>query len=719
MQQDDGLVEHGYFTEMHIDTILENLDIVRKSMFERETAEGELEQKFPSVCLIGLGRCGSNIALDVATLVYNARSNYFTDDCSELKSNTQEKGPVNWLKGRLSGHADSRGHPVYLIEPVVMVGDLDKDIEGRIRYSTSKGRLDFLENYKKIKIMDLSEVHAGGAGNAPILGQYLAKTILNRKTSNFSNETWRYLHSYLVDSCGIKANQSRLYFYIFSSGGGTGSGMASEFGLAQQYSYMSKTFDLAVPKSSASSNKPHSFVFEPIFTSGICILPNIWGDNVEPSEALHINSGRLLCKYLSEEWSFSYNLDAIEDGIDSSDVLSRIRPWNAMMLISNDIMRYAENGEEKSKKEIDVNKMEKYANQYISQQIFNILTAQAVTSDYDENYFRKAGIDIAETIRLDANDLFMSLAGPVAIAYSESVVGSNRNGPTDVDDLFYRSIELPHFNQQTQAIEGISLLPVESTKYEELLRRYKEANFELDELKELHFFKNCSSIVSIISLPKDYKLTYTSLNRLKSHINRLFPNTTLKRYALVIGTSPNLSLTTLVSKSPCLSDDFLTLIVAYVKRCFAKDEFRYSDTIDRVILKAIKEDEFNEEEIKSYFLSYENPAKVLDTNWYAIKPMYEKKYRELITDKKKFTSINDIRLTSDCVIRAIKYIREIYRHKISKTSIVSLNSNLSLSEPLPKPTITSDTQTKANKEKVLKKKNILIIDDDVAGEEEN
>ena len=27
-----------------------------------------------------------------------------------------------------------------------------------------------------MKIMDLSEVHAGGAGNAPILGQYLAKT---------------------------------------------------------------------------------------------------------------------------------------------------------------------------------------------------------------------------------------------------------------------------------------------------------------------------------------------------------------------------------------------------------------------------------------------------------------------------------------------------------------------------------------------------------------
>jgi hypothetical protein len=718
MQQEDNVIEHGYFTEMHIDTILENLDVVRKSMFEHQGIEGDTEQKFPSVCLIGLGRCGSNIALDVATLVYNARGRYLTEDSQEVKLYEQEKGPVSWLKGHLSSNFGTKHPPVYLIEPVVMVGDLDKDIEGRIRYSTSKGRLDFLENYKKIKIMDLSEVHAGGAGNAPILGQYLAKTILNRKTSSFSNETWRYLHSYLVDSCGIKANQSRLYFYIFSSGGGTGSGMASEFGLAQQYSYMSKTFDLTVQKSSASNNKAHSFVFEPIFTSGICILPNIWGENVEPSEALHINSGRLLCKYLSEEWSFSYNLDNDRGAEESVDVLNRIRPWNAMMLISNDIMRYAETNDEKNKKEIDVNKMEKYANQYISQQIFNILTAQAVTSDYDENYFRSAGIDIAETIRLDANDLFMSLAGPVAIAYSESVVGPNRNGPVDVDDLFYRSIELPHFNQQTQAIEGISLLPVESTKYSDLLRRYKEANFELEELQDLHFFKNCSSIVSIISLPKDYKLTYTSLNRLKSHINRLFPNTTLKRYALVIGTSPNLSLTTLVSKSPCLSDDFLTLIVAYIKRCFAKDEFLYNDVIDKLVLKAIKDDDFNEEEIKKYFLSFENPAKVLDTNWYAIKPMYEKKYRELITDKKKFTSINDIRLTSDSVIRALKYIREIYRHKISKTSIVSLNSTLSLSEPLPKVHVSEEPKKpKKQTPNIIKKKNILIIDEGVADEE--
>ena len=99
----------------------------------------------------------------------------------------------------------------------------------------------------------------------------------------------------------------------------------------------------------------------------------------------------------------------------------------------------------------------------------------------------------------------------------------------DVDDLFFRSIDLPHFNDTTQAIEGVSLLPIESEEYKLSLEKYKSSGFDAKHLKELHFFKNCSSIVSIISLPKDYKLSYMDLNKLKMHLNNLFPNTTLKR----------------------------------------------------------------------------------------------------------------------------------------------------------------------------------------------
>ncbi len=684
-----GSGRYMYFTERDLSRILSNLDALRNSVFPIPASEVEdvnrRQQQFPSVCLIGLGRCGSNIALDVASLVYNARSFYMNEfNIEERQQKETEYRPVRWIKKGLNLDKSHQVKPVFLIEPLVMLGDLDKDIEGRIRFSHKGEKSNFLQDYNKMKIMDLSEVHAGGAGNAPILGQYLAKIILNKDTQKFSNPDWKFIHSYLIDSCGIKANQSRLYFYIFSAGGGTGSGMASEFGLAQQYAYMAKTFDTR-PEMENEANAGHSFVFEPIFTSGICILPNITDHGVEMSEALHINSGRLLCKYLAEEWDFSYNLEN-EDSAESS-VMHRIRPWNAMMLISNDIMRYAEETDDGEIQHIDVNAMEKYANQYISQQIFNILTAQAVTTDYDENYFRRAGIDIGETIRLDANDLFMSLAGPVAVAYAESVIPStpaavdklklfdkNSNSGLNIDDLFFRSIDLPHFNKVTQAIEGISLLPIESGRYREALASYVKSGYDPKDLKDLHFFKNCSSVVSIISLPKDYKLSYMDLNRLKSHLNTLFPNTTLKRYALVIGASANISLTTLIVKSPCLSDDFLTLIVSFIKRCFAKDDYRFNDSLDKAMLDFIRDDHFDEERLDTMLHEFENPAKILDTNWYAIKPMYEKKYRELIRNKDKFVSINDIRLSRDSVKKSIHYLREIYRHKISKTKVISLNN---------------------------------------------
>lgn len=92
-------------------------------------------------------------------------------------------------------------------------------------------------------------------------------------------------------------------------------------------------------------------------------------------------------------------------------------------------------------------------------------------------------------------------------------------------------------------------------------------------------------------------------------------------------------------------------------------------------------EEWNEELLDSMLNEFENPAKILDTNWYAIKPMYEKKYRELIREKEKFVSINDIRLSRESVKKALLYLREIYRHRVSKTRILSLNPRLGETGP--------------------------------------
>lgn len=86
---------------------------------------------------------------------------------------------------------------------------------------------------------------------------------------------------------------------------------------------MSKTFSPPSEEEEHLSLGEH-FMFDPIFTSGICILPNICDRGIEISEALHINAGRLLCKYLAEEWDFSYHFDN-EQACDAS-MLKRIRP---------------------------------------------------------------------------------------------------------------------------------------------------------------------------------------------------------------------------------------------------------------------------------------------------------------------------------------------------------------------------------------------------------
>jgi hypothetical protein len=214
--------QYLYFTETNTDRILDNLDGLRDMVFPRAPhLEGDSEQhsdqEFPSVCLIGLGRCGSNIALDVAELVYNARKFYLNEFNNEDRLSPDkrfaEKGysPAQWIRNNLRLGQNKNTKPVFLVEPLVMLGDLDKDIAGRIRFSRKGEKSGFLRDYSKMKIMDLSEVHAGGAGNAPILGQYLAKIILNKDTQRFSSPDWKMIHSYLIGhGLGIRPGPAAL-----------------------------------------------------------------------------------------------------------------------------------------------------------------------------------------------------------------------------------------------------------------------------------------------------------------------------------------------------------------------------------------------------------------------------------------------------------------------------------------------------------------------------
>jgi hypothetical protein len=113
---------------------------IQRAVMAGDTETGTtVPHNFPSVCLVGLGRCGSNIAQDVASLVYNARSFYMSEfNSEEQRKREKEFGPLSWIRRNL--RLPSNGaRPVFLIEPMVMLGDLDKDIDGRIRHSNRSG----------------------------------------------------------------------------------------------------------------------------------------------------------------------------------------------------------------------------------------------------------------------------------------------------------------------------------------------------------------------------------------------------------------------------------------------------------------------------------------------------------------------------------------------------------------------------------------------------
>jgi len=144
-------------------TTPKNLEQLRHAVFPAAIGESEtgatVPHNFPSVCLVGLGRCGSNIAQDVASLVYNARSFYLNEfNSEEQRKREKEFGPVSWIRRNLR-LPNNGARPVFLIEPMVMLGDLDKDIDGRIRHSNRSGEGGSLRDYAKMRVMDLSEIH--------------------------------------------------------------------------------------------------------------------------------------------------------------------------------------------------------------------------------------------------------------------------------------------------------------------------------------------------------------------------------------------------------------------------------------------------------------------------------------------------------------------------------------------------------------------------------
>ena len=109
-----------YFAEKDLSRILNNLDELRSEVYPDEPLPENrvpAHPNFPSVCLIGLGRCGSNVALGVAALVHDARNYYLSEfDNEQRRIKARDPRPMKWIQRSLKLPHKQAVAPVYLLK---------------------------------------------------------------------------------------------------------------------------------------------------------------------------------------------------------------------------------------------------------------------------------------------------------------------------------------------------------------------------------------------------------------------------------------------------------------------------------------------------------------------------------------------------------------------------------------------------------------------------
>ena len=240
-----------------------------------DTADGhKATVNLPTVGIIGIGRCGTNIALDVANTIYSANQSTQTSAAPPesapvvevIKDEESRAWTESWgerwkkFKERRSDRQEAGEGGLFLIDPVILAADLDGDTSTRI----TKLNPELVRNFKHFKVTDLQWLYSGG-GNIPVVGQYMATLALIAQTAS-APDSWKQHRSYMIDSSGLTINRSRLYFYLFSCGGGSGSGMASVFGISQQRARILNIERRAMEDQNADAG---SNVSEPICSVGI------------------------------------------------------------------------------------------------------------------------------------------------------------------------------------------------------------------------------------------------------------------------------------------------------------------------------------------------------------------------------------------------------------------------------------------------------------------
>jgi hypothetical protein len=646
-------------TQFPVEDILQRLKAFSRSLKPHtgSSRKDNGEVMLPTVGIIGMGRCGTNIAIDLANLVYEQRkiglkelsrrgrtatapklSGANSSESAQAGSRKKSAAPRSFWE-RLFGARPSRD-PVFLVDPVILAADLDGDTTQRIKVANpmlTQGALRF-------GITELDWLNRGGAGNIPVVGHYIATLALLAEAK--PETPWARHRSYLVDSSGLPANASRLFFFLFSAGGGSGSGMAPVFGQAQQRARM-----INVKRQRPSGQSTPAYA-EALCSVGVAVLPDILG----AAHSQHYNAGRLLCKFLATVNRFEHDFDPATG--------TPLPTFSCLLLVSNTVVHHALG--ERFSSDVYAVKAEQLANKYVARQLFNLLTAQALVEDYritDPKVIpamNAAGISLDDTTKLDINDLENSLSGTAVIGYSEQF------GNEDFGQLFLRAVAPASYNSDNEVFEGISLLP---TKYEEYQVTVDECrkNDSIERLRELPLFGKALSVVAIVAAPRSEVFEQRNLRKVHENIELLFPNATIKRYALILGASENCSLTLIISGSACLAPDAMFAIRNYIFGCMLADN-RNEEQFTRVFNELLSRPQFDPGELLAMMRDKESLDPVIvgmgsQGGWRRRKQELELRAQSLnpryVTNGTPPIKVEDVLLSKQDVVDALEYIHRV------------------------------------------------------------
>lgn len=532
--------------------------------------DADLANQLPPYAIVGIGRCGTHVSAELAGMLLDGNEG----------GPTLQQGIQSFAR-RIFGRAG--GPPLRVPNPMLVVGDIDETtFEDLDKILAPEKERKGLSGFRKLHYKPLAH---GGAGHVPAFGEFLTRGLMLLSPYDKSNQArpWENARRYLIESCSGGSNAPRLVFYLFSAGGGTGSGAAAE---------LVRTQRVAINMSAVTDPE--------LYLTGITVVPR--GLISAPSRRHLINTGRLFVQYLAElnlslEGAESYiEAQRFKFGYFTTDKTGRrdaVRPWDSLGIVSNEILApLAEEAHDKA---------ERVANRYIAQQVFSMAASQVRSEKKEEEdgseekKSKLPDINVNDanfrSTRLDPHDLKTALRGPYAIGFS-TAMGGALNTIGGVDRMFLRAIGLPAWNNDDaeaapNLINGLSILPTEERElYADLMQAIRskvEVNqhqvpslpvrltrTDLQGLGDIVLFSKCPRVVFVVGHQSDTEFKAGVADRVCELLSWIMPNLNEARYAIVQHDLEYTTLSVFLQSSVLLCPELRKAVENYVKLCWAR-----------------------------------------------------------------------------------------------------------------------------------------------------